>query len=266
MGRGPAQDIEHSPDSLGRRKQTESATHPDCAAGIARWRESRGEPAGLADAHHSREGLGTLPGFPSCAELRFDRPRTSQGGNTMSLDETALLLHGRCRRVAGRHRRWATTTRFFRQATAKDFEEGEATSSMVLPNGEVIPGMKATRLALDAPSPGAWRCPLTAARPTLAPATRGASTPCQSIPGPARRRSWQNRRTLGHGAHRPIRRNPAGWLYPWRSHFCCRRQDRLFAAVRQIAGGTCLGAAFRRQERQNLCRYRNSGAGLRHRR
>jgi len=45
---------------------------------------------------------------------------------------------------------WATTTRFFRQATAKDFEEGEATSSMVLPNGEVIPGMKATRLALDA--------------------------------------------------------------------------------------------------------------------
>jgi len=44
----------------------------------------------------------------------------------------------------------ATTTRFFRQATAKDFEEGEATSSMVLPNGEVIPGMKATRLALDA--------------------------------------------------------------------------------------------------------------------
>ncbi|MGB8293822.1 MAG: hypothetical protein WCG85_00185 [Polyangia bacterium] len=44
----------------------------------------------------------------------------------------------------------ATTTRFFRQTTAKDFEEGEATSSMVLPNGEVIPGMKATRLALDA--------------------------------------------------------------------------------------------------------------------
>ncbi|HJX64324.1 MAG TPA: hypothetical protein VJ860_10295 [Polyangia bacterium] len=44
----------------------------------------------------------------------------------------------------------ATTTRFFRQTTAKDFEEGEATSTMVLPNGEVIPGMKATRLALDA--------------------------------------------------------------------------------------------------------------------
>ena len=44
----------------------------------------------------------------------------------------------------------ATTTRFFRQTTAKDFEEGEATSSMVLPSGEVVPGMKATRLALDA--------------------------------------------------------------------------------------------------------------------
>jgi hypothetical protein len=44
----------------------------------------------------------------------------------------------------------ATTTRFFRQTTAKDFEEGEATSSMVLSSGEVVPGMKATRLALDA--------------------------------------------------------------------------------------------------------------------
>jgi hypothetical protein len=44
----------------------------------------------------------------------------------------------------------ATTTRFFRQTTAKDFEEGEATSSMVLPTGEVVPGMKAKRLALDA--------------------------------------------------------------------------------------------------------------------
>ena len=44
----------------------------------------------------------------------------------------------------------ATTTRFFRQTTSKDFEEGEATSSMVLPTGEVVPGMKATRLAIDA--------------------------------------------------------------------------------------------------------------------
>ena len=44
----------------------------------------------------------------------------------------------------------ATTTRFFRQSTAKDFEEGEATSSMVLSSGEVVPGAKATRLVLDA--------------------------------------------------------------------------------------------------------------------
>ena len=44
----------------------------------------------------------------------------------------------------------ATTTRFFRQSTPKDFEEGEATSSMVLSTGEVVPGMKATRLTLDA--------------------------------------------------------------------------------------------------------------------
>ena len=44
----------------------------------------------------------------------------------------------------------ATTTRFFRQTTAKDFEEGEATSSMILPTGAVVPGSKTTRLELDA--------------------------------------------------------------------------------------------------------------------
>lgn len=45
---------------------------------------------------------------------------------------------------------WATTTRVFRQTSAKDFEEGEATSTMVAPPGEVLPGMKSTRLAIDA--------------------------------------------------------------------------------------------------------------------
>ncbi len=44
----------------------------------------------------------------------------------------------------------ATTTRSFRQTTAKDFEEGEATSSMVLPTGEVVAGLKSTRLSIDA--------------------------------------------------------------------------------------------------------------------
>jgi outer membrane protein assembly factor BamB len=44
----------------------------------------------------------------------------------------------------------ATTTRFFRQTTVKDFEEGEATSSAVSPPGEVVPGMKVTRVAIDA--------------------------------------------------------------------------------------------------------------------
>lgn len=44
----------------------------------------------------------------------------------------------------------ATTTRVFRQTTAKDFEEGEATSSAVSPPGEVVPGMKSTRVAIDA--------------------------------------------------------------------------------------------------------------------
>jgi hypothetical protein len=38
----------------------------------------------------------------------------------------------------------------FRQTTAKDFEEGEATTSVILPSGEVGPGLKATRVALEA--------------------------------------------------------------------------------------------------------------------
>jgi outer membrane protein assembly factor BamB len=44
----------------------------------------------------------------------------------------------------------ATTTRLFRQTTVKDFEEGEATATLVVPPGEVLPGMKSTRMAIDA--------------------------------------------------------------------------------------------------------------------
>ncbi len=44
----------------------------------------------------------------------------------------------------------ATTTRAFRQTTAKDFEEGEVTGSMVLPTGDVVAGSKARRVPLDA--------------------------------------------------------------------------------------------------------------------
>src|SRR6187200_1943238 len=44
----------------------------------------------------------------------------------------------------------AGATRSVRQTTAKDFEEGEATASMVLPTGDVVPGMKSTPITLDA--------------------------------------------------------------------------------------------------------------------
>lgn len=44
----------------------------------------------------------------------------------------------------------ANSTRVFRQTTAKDFEEGEATSTMVSPAGELLPGMKSMRIGLDA--------------------------------------------------------------------------------------------------------------------
>jgi outer membrane protein assembly factor BamB len=41
-------------------------------------------------------------------------------------------------------------TRSLRQTTAKDFEEGEATASMILPTGEVVPGMKTARIPVEA--------------------------------------------------------------------------------------------------------------------
>ncbi len=44
----------------------------------------------------------------------------------------------------------AANPRVFRQATAKDFQEGEATSTSVLPTGDVVPGLVTTRNAVDA--------------------------------------------------------------------------------------------------------------------
>ena len=44
----------------------------------------------------------------------------------------------------------AGATRVFRQTSAKDFEEGEATGSMILQPGEVAAGMKTTHVPVDA--------------------------------------------------------------------------------------------------------------------
>ncbi|HVR60354.1 MAG TPA: hypothetical protein VMU50_00570, partial [Polyangia bacterium] len=41
-------------------------------------------------------------------------------------------------------------TKVFRHTTAKDFEEGEATGSLILPTGEVAVGMTSARVAVDA--------------------------------------------------------------------------------------------------------------------
>ena len=43
----------------------------------------------------------------------------------------------------------AAATKVFRQTTAKDFEEGEATGSMILPTGEVVAGMKTSHVPID---------------------------------------------------------------------------------------------------------------------
>jgi outer membrane protein assembly factor BamB len=44
----------------------------------------------------------------------------------------------------------AAVTKTFRQASAKDFEEGEATASMILSDGAVVPGMKPSPITLEA--------------------------------------------------------------------------------------------------------------------
>ncbi|MDB4979493.1 MAG: hypothetical protein JWM82_245 [Myxococcales bacterium] len=44
---------------------------------------------------------------------------------------------------------FATATKSFHQATSKDFEDGEATGSMVLPTGEVVPGLKSTSVETE---------------------------------------------------------------------------------------------------------------------
>src|SRR5689334_15288034 len=40
-------------------------------------------------------------------------------------------------------------TRIFRQTTAKDFEEGEATGSQILPGGELVAGLASVRVPHD---------------------------------------------------------------------------------------------------------------------
>ena len=48
----------------------------------------------------------------------------------------------------------ATATKTFRQSTSKDFEDGEATGTSVLPTGEVAPGFKTS--AVEAPAAFVW--------------------------------------------------------------------------------------------------------------
>jgi len=48
----------------------------------------------------------------------------------------------------------ANATKFFTQATSKDFEEGEASGTMVQPTGELVPGMKTS--VVEAPSAFTW--------------------------------------------------------------------------------------------------------------
>ncbi|HTA19522.1 MAG TPA: hypothetical protein VK989_09530, partial [Polyangia bacterium] len=49
---------------------------------------------------------------------------------------------------------FANATKLFNQATSKDFEEGEASGTMVQPTGELVPGMKTS--VVEAPSAFTW--------------------------------------------------------------------------------------------------------------
>jgi hypothetical protein len=53
----------------------------------------------------------------------------------------------------------ATATKLFKQSAAKDFEEGEALGSMILPTGHVVPGLKTTQV--DAESSFVWSSALS---------------------------------------------------------------------------------------------------------
>jgi hypothetical protein len=44
----------------------------------------------------------------------------------------------------------AATTKVFRQSSARDFEEGEARGSTILPDGEIVPGLRTIRFGVEA--------------------------------------------------------------------------------------------------------------------
>ena len=109
----------------------------------------------------------------------------------------------------------ATSTRFFRQTTAKDFEEGEATASMVSPAGRGGAGHEESAAwPSTRRSSGAPRFRATGRRPTSAPATTDASSPSARRPAPRKR--GRARRRLGHRAGCAARRHAAGRHHPGR--------------------------------------------------
>ena len=95
----------------------------------------------------------------------------------------ALSSPPRLRSTAG-----AAPSKTFRQTTAKDFEEGEATASMILPDGTVVPGMKRSPVSVDAAFVWCSGLAPTERPPTSGPATRGASMPPSVTGGESRAR------------------------------------------------------------------------------
>jgi sugar lactone lactonase YvrE len=81
--------------------------------------------------------------------MRFTFPRAKLATPTVKRLVTltalaAAAIVGAARPAA------AAVTKSFRQTSAKEFEEGEAAGSMVLPTGEVVPGMKTSPVSLEA--------------------------------------------------------------------------------------------------------------------
>lgn len=80
--------------------------------------------------------------LPLASRLRSPIARATAWSLVVGLTAALVLSHSEAALAGG--------AKAFRQTTAKDFEEGEAMGSMVLPTGEVVPGMKAIQISVDA--------------------------------------------------------------------------------------------------------------------
>ena len=225
---------------------------------------ARQRPAGAADSGQGRPARRAAERMPRASargrSLGYNkRPLTA----TPSALSTAALLTPSVSLSAS-----AAPSRTFRQTTAKDFEEGEATGSMILPTGEVVPGMKASPIALDAAF--VW-CATKSPDGKTAYFGTGDEGRIYAVEvgGNETRGKKLARRWTPPGSRRwwpaPTARCSPGPT-PGGRVFTVDPKTRQVEAVRHAARRPRLGAGARPQERHALRRHRRAGEDLRDRR